>query len=133
MSAINDIYEAINVYSTPIRVHPDLNMLDERLDDLGQQIPLKLADLTSDDNYDDLLDPVVPRSSAASSTINQNLANSGSSIPRQLAWYSENNYRLGTIVEYDNKIYQIDQIANYDQIANIYVYFLKGDDTIAPV
>lgn len=134
MSVIEDLYEAISDFSTSITVHPKLNVLDdEHTNALHEQVPISMADLKNDPDAEELEDPVLPKHVTVSESIAQSLSAAGSTLPRQLAWYSEHKYRVGTYVEYNGHVYQIDQITDYDQVAGIFVYYLKGDDTLAPM
>ncbi|KRK48186.1 hypothetical protein [Secundilactobacillus kimchicus] len=134
MSVIEDLYEAISDFSTPITVHPKLNALDnDKTDPMHETISISMTDLKTDLTAEELEDPVLPRHSSVSESIAQGLGAAGSTLPRQLAWYSEHEYRAGTYVEYNGHVYQIDQIADYDLVAGIFVYYLKGDDTLAPM
>lgn len=134
MSVIEDLYEALSVFSVPLRVHPKLNVLDGgKTNSFNESVPFTMSDLYGDTAVQTLNDPVVPRSSNISSSIAQSLSGGGNTTPRQYAWYSEHEYRVGTLVETKGHTFQIDQIADYDNVASIFVYYLRGDDELEPV
>lgn len=131
----DDLYEALSIYAVPVKVHPQLNVLDGgKKNALNEVIPFTRDDLTDDPDVEAYNDPVVPRSSSAvlSAMMAQSLGGGGNTIPREYAWYSEREFRVGTLVECKGHIFQIDEVAPNDNTANIYVYYLKGDDALEP-
>lgn len=134
MSVIQDLYEALSIFSVPIVVHPSLNVLEGgKVNGLNEVVPITGDDLAADNSAEKLSDPVVPRSSNITASLTQSLSGGGNTVPRQYAWYSEHSYEAGTLVECMSHVFQIDQIADYDHVAGIYVYYLKGDDALEPV
>ncbi|HBF73716.1 MAG TPA: hypothetical protein DDW71_00450 [Lactobacillus sp.] len=133
MSVNTELYEALSVFSVPIKVHPNINVLHGgKTDAFNESVPITANDLANDQSFEMLNDPVVPKQSTFSAEITQVITGAGSNLPRQLKWYSEHEYQTGVVVECKGHVYQIDQLADYDNVAGIFVYLLKGDDTLEP-
>ncbi len=134
MSVISDLYEALSIFGVPIRVHPMLNVMDGgRINAMNEVVPFTKADLDGDVDAESLVDPVVPQSSNITANLSESLSGGGNTVPRRYAWYSENKYRVGTLVECLDHVFQIDQLADYDNVAGIFVYYLKGDDALESI
>ena len=134
MSVIGDLYEALSIFGVPVRVHPMLNVMDGgRINAMNEVVPFTKADLDGDVDVESLVDPVVPQSSNITASLSESLSGGGNTVPRRYAWYSEHKYRVGTLVECLDHVFQIDQLADYDNVAGIFVYYLKGDDALEPI
>lgn len=134
MSVIGDLYEALGIFGVPVRVHPMLNVMDgKRLNAMNEVVPFTEADLDGDVYVESLVDPVVPQSSNITANLSESLSGGGNTVPRRYTWYSEHKYRVGTLVECLDHVFQIDQLADYDNVAGIFVYYLKGDDALEPI
>lgn len=132
---IDGLYEALSIYAVPVKVHPHLNILDGgKKTALNEVVPFTRNDLANDPDVESYNDPVVPRSSntVLSVMMAQSLGGGGNTIPREQAWYSEHEYREGTLVECKGHVFQINEIAPNENTASIYVYYLKGDDSLEP-
>ncbi|KJW12866.1 hypothetical protein [Levilactobacillus spicheri] len=136
MDGIDDLYEALSIYAVPVKVHPQLNILDGgKRTTMNEVVPFTHDDLVNDTEAEELLDPVVPRSSNTTlvAAMMQSLGGGGNTVPRLYTWYSDHKYREGTLVECKDHVFQVDEVGPYDNTANIYVYYLKGDDALEPV
>lgn len=134
MSVIEDLYDALSIFGVPIRVHPQLNILDGgKLNSMNEVIPFAKEDLDGDVDAEELTDPVVPQSSNITASLSESLSGGGNTVPRRYAWYSKHKYRVGTLVECLDHVFQIDEVADYDNVAGIFVYYLRGDDALEPV
>ena len=134
MSVVEDLYEALSVFDVPVKAHPALNILDgDHVNSLNEAISFTQQDLDNDSKVERLNDPVVPKSSEFSAEMAQLMSGGGDTLPTMYKWYSENEYRRGTLVETKGHVLQIDKIADYDNVAGIFVYLLKGDDALVSV
>lgn len=134
MSVVEDLYEALSVFAVPVRVHPAFNILDgDHVNALNEAVSFTRQDLDNDSKVERLNDPVVPKSSEFSAEMAQLMSGGGDTLPTMYKWYSEHEYRCGTLVETKGHVLQIDKIADYDNVAGIFVYLLKGDDALVSV
>lgn len=134
MSVIGDLYEALSIFGIPVCVHPGMNVLDGgKTNAMNEAVPFTQDDLRGDEGVELLMDPVVPQSSNITTSLATSLSGGGNTTPRHYAWYSEHKYRVGTLVECLDHVFQIDQLADYDNVAGIFVYYLKGDDALEPI
>ncbi|WP_268914113.1 hypothetical protein [Lentilactobacillus sp. SPB1-3] len=132
---IDDFFEAIDGFSIPITVHPNLNVLQGgKLNKLNELVPIEYDDVVNDLDVIKLEEPVVPESSNAVTTLAlvQSLGGGGNTIPRRYIWYSQHEFTTGILVEVDNHILQIDSVTDYNHMAGAFVYRLKGDDALEP-
>lgn len=135
MPEISDLYEALSFFSEPIKVHPTLNVLDGgKTNGMNEVVPFTAADLAHDSDVEELNDPVVPKTSNVTLAMSmaQSLDGGGNTLPRSYAWYSEHDYREGTLVECFGHVLQVEQKNPYHRHFGVYVYYLKGDDTLEP-
>ncbi|MGF7436763.1 hypothetical protein [Lentilactobacillus senioris] len=132
---IDDFFEALEEFYVPVTVHPKLNVLrGGKTNALNELVPISRNDVVNDSDKVILSEPVAPESSNSVTTLAmaQSLGGGGNTLPRRYSWYSQHEFPIGTIVEYNDHILQIDTVTDYNHVAGIFVYKLKGDDSLEP-
>lgn len=133
MAKINGILRDLSIYNQRVVVHPTINSLKGNSEEnaWGETEPITKELIDKDDKAEELFEPVTPENKYGSSAIANSIENSNGNLPTRLQWISASEFAIGTIVETENKIFQIDDVENHSALTGVYVYRLRGDDTIA--
>jgi hypothetical protein len=133
VAKINGILRDLSIYNQRVVVHPTINSLKGSSEEnaWGETEPITKELIDKDDKAEELFEPVTPENKYGSNAIANAIENSNSNLPTRLQWISSSEFAIGTIVETENKIFQIDDVENHSALTGVYVYRLRGDDTIA--